>query len=769
MSKFGYFSENGSEYTINTPNTPRPQINYIWNDLILSGVNHFGGGVGAYGGRTITYIDPEGKGRSSIVKNGNRFFYIKDMDSNEIWSPGWFPVRNELDRYSCTHGLGYSIFESSKNNIESKLRVFVNNNDPVEIWTIALKNNSSENRHLNVYSFVEFILSGYPVYCNYYATVYAKNDEKRNMVIAYNEAQERHHDWYNGFIASSMEISGFETSYNAFFANYTDISAPHTVKEGKCTNSIAVGEDMVGVLENKIVLKPGEEISFNVLIGATGLLGQEQQIVDKLFVPGKIDADFDALLKKKNKMTEDIKINTPDNKVNFLINHWVKQQIQLCAEVGRDVGKGFRDQLQDAWAIASFNSSLAKDKILETLRYQNKDGSCVRGWLPIDPHIYSDGPVWIPPAVNAYLKETGDYSFLDISVPFLDEGSATVWEHILISVRYSSDDIGERNLVLAHEGDWNDSLNGIGVKGKGESVWTSIALFYALNEAADIAANIKEAPEIAEEMRKRAERIKKEINLAGWDGEWYLAGYDDDGRKVGTHKEKEGSIYLNSQTWAVMTGVAEDGRIMQCLKVVDEKLDSPYGPLTLYPTYTKYNPSIGRLTSFVPGIWENGTPYCHGGTFKIVADCCAGRGNKAYETLIKIMPDSDLNPSDYSGCEPYALTNMYFGPDNPKAGKTLFAWVTGTAGWIFRSVTQYIMGFYPGFNEIEIKPCIPDFWEECSIKRVYRGDVYNIVINNKNKGQTKVSKITVDGEVITGNRIPIYGDGKEHNICVEMA
>lgn len=525
---------------------------------------------------------------------------------------------------------------------------------------------------------------------------------------------------------------------------------------------------MVGVLKNSFMLKPGEEESFHVIIGATGLTGQEKEIVDRLFATGKIEADFNEMLERKKRMTEDIVIQTPDSKINNLVNRWIKQQIQLCAEVGRDIGKGFRDQLQDAWAITAFNPHLAKEKIIETLRYQNSDGSCVRAWLPLDTHIYSDGPVWIPPVVNAYLKETGDHSSLGITVPYLDKGEGTVWEHMLLAVRYSSDDTGTRGLVLAHDGDWNDSLNGIGIKGRGESVWTSVALYYALNNVREIAGYILNDTDLEEELLMRAEKIKATVNSTGWDGEWYLAGYNDEGEKVGSCAEKEGSTYLNSQTWAVMVGVAEGERMEQCLRIVDEKLDSLYGPLTLYPTYTSYNPSIGRLTSFIPGIWENGTPYCHGGTFKIVADCCAGRGNKAYETMMKILPDSDSNPSDYSGCEPYALTNMYFGPDNPKAGKTMFAWVTGTAGWMFRSVTQYIMGFYPGFDEITIKPCIPDFWVRCSMKRAYRGDMYNILIINKNRSQSGVSKVVVDGKEIEGNRFKIFFDGKEHHITVEM-
>lgn len=769
VSNFGQFSENGAEYIFHTPFVPRPMLNYIWNSRILSGINHFGGGDGAYGDRAASYIDPDGKGRAILIRNGNRYFYVRDEETGEFWNPGWYPVRKNLDSYCCRHGLGYSFIEGSYNGINAELRGFVNDEDPVEIWTITLTNKSNKPRKLKVYSFVEFSLEGYARYSEYNGYVSCEYDADHRMIVAHNTAQERPHDWFDGFTASSMDISGFDSSRKAFIGSYGDISAPEAVVKGRCSNSAAACEIMVGALEHSFDLATNEEVSFHVLFGSTNSKAEAARLTEKLLAPDKIERDFKKLKAAKAGMVNDIIVKTPVDKVNNITNVWVKQQVQLCAEVGRATGKGFRDQLQDSWAVAAFNPVLAKEKILETLKHEYSDGRCVRGWLPLDHHIYSDGPTWIAPTVNAYLKETGDFEFLNIIVPYLDEGEGTVWDHILTAIRYSSEDTGARGLVLAHDGDWNDSLNGIGVNGKGESVWTSIALYYACHHAAEIARDLLKDSALETEMLQRADKIKKAVNDRGWDGDWYLAGYDDDGNKVGSHIEKEGSIYLNSQTWAVMSGVAEGERAEKCLKAIDSKLDSPYGPLTLYPPYTSYKPAIGRLTGFVPGIWENGTPYCHGGTFKIVADCCIGRGNEAFKTLMKIMPDSELNPSDHSGCEPYAYTNMYFGPDNPRAGETAFAWVTGTAGWMFRSVTQYMMGFHPGYNSITIKPCIPEDWMECSMKRVYRGDTYNLKIINRNKSQNKVRQITVDGNVLQGNTFATFRDGITHEILVEMA
>ena len=760
MSKIGFFN-NGNEYVVKTLNPPRPLLNYIWNSRILSGINNFGGGIGSYGVRAQSYIDPQGKGRCSVIRDGNRYFYIKDMESGVVFNPGWYPCKTEVKNYSCTHGLGYSIIKSECNGIVATARVFVNDTDPCEIWTIKLHNSENLIKNIKLFSFVEFQLEGYQRYSDYNSYVYGEKDG--NVIVCHNDAMEKPHDWFNGFMASDIEPDAFDTSKRAFLGVYGDIRMPKAVEESKLSNSLAACEQMVGAFEHTITLQSNESKTINIIVGCTDNMNTAKQFADKLFAKDKIENDFQNLISTKEKLSNDILISTPDEKINNFANYWLKQQVSLCAEVGRDTGKGFRDQLQDAWAVASFDKKLAKEKILETLQYEYSDGKCVRGWLPLDHHIYSDGPTWIAPTVNAYIKETGDFDFLNQKVKYLDEGEDTVWEHILTAVRFASDDIGTDGLVHSRDGDWNDSLNMTGLQGKGESVWTSIALCYAFQNVAEIAEHILKDKSVVDEMAEREAKLKKAINDNAWDGEWYLAAINDFGEKVGTHTEKEGMIYLNSQTWSILSGVASKERAEKCMESVEKYLNSDYGPLTLYPTYTKFNNKIGRLTSFVPGIWENGTPYCHGGTFKIVADCLMGRGNKAYEDMLKILPNSETNPTAHSGCEPYALTNMYFGPDNPRKGETLFAWVTGTAGWMFRAITQYMCGFYPSYDSFTINPCIPSEWKEISIKRKFRNDIYKINIVNTEGKQTGVTRLLVDGKEHNG-AIKIFNDGKEHKI-----
>ena len=764
MIKTGYF-KGGNEYVVTTTNPQRPLLNYVWNSRILSGINNFGGGVGAYGVRAQSYIDAEGKGRCSVIRDGNRYFYVKDMNSGKTFNPGWYPCKTPVEDYSCTHGLGYSIIKSKCDGVVATAKVFVNNSDPAEIWTITLENVSAEAKSLKLFSFAEFQLEGYQRYSDYNSYVYGEKDG--NVILCHNDAMEKPHDWFNGFMATDVDPDGFDTSKRAFLGVYGDVRMPKAVEAGKLSNSYAACEQMVGAFEHSVELSAGESKTIHVLIGCCDNMATAKAFAEAIFAPGNIDAEFEALLARKQTLAADIFVSTPEEKINNFANYWLKQQVSLCAEVGRDTGKGFRDQLQDAWAVASFDKELAKGKILETLMYEFSDGRCVRGWLPLDHHVYSDGPTWIAPTINAYLKETGDFDFLNEKVKYLDEGEDTVWEHILTAVRFASDDIGEHGLVHSRDGDWNDSLNMTGLKGKGESVWTSIALCYGLQNVAEIAHNILHDEAIVAEMKEREARMKAAINKEAWDGEWYLAAINDYNEKVGSHEEKEGMIYLNSQTWSILSGVAEGERREKCMESVEKYLNSDYGPLTLFPTYTKFNNRIGRLTSFVPGIWENGTPYCHGGTFKIVADCLLGRGDKAYEDMMKILPDSATNPTEHSGCEPYALTNMYFGPDNPRKGETLFAWVTGTAGWMFRAITQYMCGFHPSYDSFTLNPCIPADWKEISFRRKFRGDTYLVTVKNPDGKQSGASTVTVDG-VLAGSEVKLFGDGKEHTVEIVM-
>lgn len=743
-SSFGHFSPDGMAYEITDPLAPpRAQVNFFWNSSLISAVNQFGSGEGIFNDRTLMLNHP--KGRVHLIRNGRRYVYLRDLDSGTIWNTGYLPTCPEGAEFSSTVGLGFSRYRMNYDGILSVGTARVAPDEPVEIWEYTLKNTSDRPRSLWFCPYVEWDLGGYPVFSSKYSYFRSSFEAEHGAVMGWNTSNERPHPRYNAFLAVDGSLEGWSGSPRQFFGPYGHPADPQALREGRMPSEEAWCEDLAASVARRVDLAPGAEEQVVMLIGSFDTSAEKDRLIEKVMDAAYRRTSFAALKASNQQMAETIQVETPDERVNFLTNIWLKQQTQLCVEFGRDGARGFRDTLQDAWAAAPFNPDLGRQKLIETLRHQHANGHCIRGWMPIQPQQYSDGPVWLVLAVCGYIKETGDTGLLNEQVPYFDEGEASVLEHALTGLRYLSGDTGAHGLVLAHEGDWNDSLNWLCKEGKGESVWTSIGLYYALAELAGLAESVLEDPELAAELRERRARIETAIQTHGWDGDWYLAGYNDLGEAVGSHTESEGQVYLNPQTWAVLSGLATGERKEKCLKAIDELLESDHGSLTLSPAYTEEKPNIGRLSVLLPGMYENGTPYCHGTAFKIVADCMAGRGNEAWRSWQKVMPDSVDHPSSISGCEPYAFTNQYLGPDNGRAGASITGWITGCAGWMFRAVVEYFAGVKPDYDGFRIEPCLPDEWPSISLRRSLRGREREIRIERDASGEVL---ITLDGKPV---------------------
>ncbi|MFP4521863.1 MAG: GH36-type glycosyl hydrolase domain-containing protein [Fibrobacterota bacterium] len=765
-SSYGYFTKDGKEFVIDEYKTKLPLINYCWNNNFITAVNQCASGRGAFMERTMQYMHPVQ--RCDIIKDENRHFYMHDIESKDIWSPGWYPVNNKLDEFEARHGLGYSKFNTVFRNIRTKMRVFVPEEMPLEIWTVTLKNEGSVNRKIKFFPFAEFILNGYDEYAHYSSSLNSHYDPESFAVNAINGALEGVHDWFGGFVASDIKPAGYDGARTGFIGEYGSVARPEAVLEGSCRNSSAVSEYMVGALEIDFELSPDEEKTVNIAIGATNSAETTRDICRNIFSDGKIEEEYKKLCAKVDKDMSNVRVETPDERINLMFNTWIKREIQLHTEVGTDTGRGFRDVMQSAWGSASYDPEGTRQKIIDCLMNQYADGHTLRGWNPVDEHHYSDGPVWIPPTINTYLKESGDYGILDEKVKYFDGGEATVWEHLLQAVRHSTEDLGPNGLIKAHFGDWNDSLNWIGIKGSGESVWTSIGMIFAINHTIEIIENVKKDEAVLKEMIERREKLTETVQTKGWDGKWYLQGINDAGEKVGSSENKEGQKYLNSQTWSIMAGIAKGERYESIIDVIDNDLECDYGSMVLTPAYTKKDEGVGRISQITPGLWENGAPYSHGVSFKVLADTVAGRGDKAYSSFKKLLPDNPDNPSTKSGCPPYVLTNMFYGPDHPRKGEILYSWITGTATWLFRALTQHMIGVRGDYKGILVDPCMPSEWDRARLTYNHKGATYEVEVLNPDGKQTGVKSVTVDGKVIEGNIVPDFADGRTHKIVVEM-
>lgn len=746
---FGHFSADGREYVITAPFAPpRVQVNYLWNDTLIAGLNQFGGGDGVFNNQTLMYNHPQGRVR--LVRDGRRYVYLCDRASGAVWNGGVHPMNTPGARLTTRVGLGYSVFTTVHDGITLESRVFLAPDEPVEIWEHRLRNDGSRARSLWLAPYVEWLLGGYPTFSSPYSYLRSTYDAANRAVLAWNTSDERPHGRYHAFLATDGAVQGWCGGRRDFLGPFGTTSAPRALLDGAMPGREAWCEELAGALAVAVELPAGGEQAVTVLLGSFDSTAEKDRLIAKVMPAAYRAAAWTRLQDEKTAMLGRVRVETPDPQLDRLVNIWAKQQIQLCVEFGRDGARGFRDTLQDAWGVLPFNAPLARAKILETLAHQCADGHAIRGWLPLQPHHYSDGPTWIAPTVAAYLKETGDLAFLQAQAPYLDQGGDTVLGHMLNGVRHLSADVGAHGLVRAHEGDWNDSLNWMGRDGKGESVWTSMALSYSLGILAELAREVLHDPALEREMAERKSRIDAAIQEHGWDGQWYLAGWSDSGEPVGSARNREGRCFLNTQTWAVMTGLAQGERKAACLRAIDGMLESRHGSLTLTPAYTGADQNVGRVTMLLPGMYENGTPYCHGTAFKIVADLCAGRADRALASWRKVMPDNPSHPSTVSGCEPYAFTNQYLGPDNGRAGETINGWITGSAGWMFRAILEYMCGVQPGYRSLSIRPCLPSAWDRVRLVRELRGRRYDIAIARQGSGYA----ITVDGQPSDGVCIP---------------
>jgi cellobiose phosphorylase len=391
----------------------------------------------------------------------------------------------------------------------------------------------------------------------------------------------------------------------------------------------------------------------------------------------------------------------------------------------------------------------------------------MRGWCPDDHHKYADGGVWLPFTIGEYVRETGDFSFLEERVEYKDEGSATVWEHLHRALDWFRANLGSHRLPKMHFGDWNDSLN-IGRAGRGESVWLAMALVAAFKETAAIADAIGDSDAAAQ---CRADAVAMEANLEkhAWDGEWYLRGFADDGSSVGGHGEVEGKIFAEPQSWAVLAGL-NPKRWPQVNASVNKHLRTPRGLLVCHPPFTKYQERLGRISSTPPGWGENGSCYCHVTAFQLVADCLRRDGDAALASLQSILPFNPAFSSEASWLEPYAFTNMFRGPDHPRAGTTFKGWTTGTVAWALRGLTHYLLGVRPEFHGLRIDPVLPSAWKTIALKRSFRGAVFEIqIVNHAGASQKTECRLQVDGRPLAGNFLAAQDfPGGTHRVMVDI-
>ena len=747
-SKMGYFVDATGEYVITDMYPKRPLKNYFWNEDAYTSIDQFGFG------NAVASI---GEIRRPFA-GAERLVYVKDEKDGSFYSPNRNYKKEPFDEYYCYVGVGYSNIVSVYKGLRTEYCYLMPPTDKLEMIRVTLRNESKEVKHLSVYTYNALRVN----VTEHIGAGWSKYFAEKNVLLFEHNIFESPHDYNTVFVKSDVKPDSFESTPNAFRGVYNGFEDPVGVSKPKLENTESTFEfDYGAAFRYEIVLQPKEEKSIVLTIGTTRNREEAFALAEKyvgvqafakaLEEQGKVLASY------KDVMT----VDSPDEYLNVMANVWLKRQVGFGKTWGRGLGKGFRDVMQDTAAFVSFDHTLAKIRILDALRHQYFNGNAIRMWEPDFKHPYMDMPAWIAATLLAYLKETNDFSLLEEKVGYLDsDEKETVLVHAIKGCRFLLDSLGQHGLVLWGGGDWNDSVNNVGMRGIGESVWLSIATVKATKETAELLEKIGYDKAFIKTLLKDGETLTENILKHGYKDGYFLYGYNDDGEIVGGQESEEGKIYLNPQTWAVLAGIFTGEKGIEIMDFVERELRCDYGYVVCRPAYTKPTLGVGRSSCFYPGSFENASVYNHGVAFKLVADCVNGCGDRAYNTFKMICYDNPKNPD--SGMEPYAFSNMYLGPEcDLRKGDAPLSWITGTAGWLYRGITEYIMGLKPEYTRLRISPCFPAHWEKASVKRMFRGCTYNIKYVRANE-----SYIVYDGERIEGDLLPEVSDGKTHEVVV---
>ena len=809
--KYGHFDDKAREYVIDTPRTPYPWINYLGCEQFFGIISNTAGGYCFYRDARLRRVTRY-RYNNMPVDNGGRYFYIKDGDT--VWNPGWKPVKTELDSYSCRHGMGYTIITGQKNGLTASQLSFVPMGVNAEVHQVTLRNDSNAPKNVILTSFVEFCLWNAQDDMTNFQRNFSTGEVEVEGSVIYHKTEYRERRNHYAFYAVNTPVDGFDTDMETFLGLYNGFENPQAVFTGKMGNSIASGWQPMAAHQVKVSLAPGEERRFNFVLGYVEVPQAEKfvapsvinkapakALLEKLTTDEQIAEAFNALKKHWDNLLSAYVLTTPDEKLGRMVNIWNPYQCMVTFNMSRSTsmfesgigrGMGFRDSSQDLLGFVHQIPERARERILDIAATQFRDGGCYHQYQPLTKKGnndigggFNDDPLWLIAGTAAYIKETGDFGILDAATPYdcNPDDCGTLLEHLEASFYHVVNNKGPHGLPLIGRADWNDCLNlNCFSKEPGESFQTTgpsegpvaesvfIAGMYVKygNQFAEILDSTGHTDEAAA-VRAEVAEMEHTVLTAGWDGSWFRRAYDAFGHVIGGEECEEGKIFIEPQGMCVMAGIGVDtGEAVTALQSVKDKLDTKYGIVLLQPAYTKYHLELGEISSYPPGYKENAGIFCHNNPWVSCAETVVGHGDRAFEIYKKTCPAYIEDISEIHRTEPYVYSQMVAGRDAATFGEAKNSWLTGTAAWTFVDVSQYILGIQPTLAGLKIDPCIPHEMDGFTLRRVWRGATYEIVVENPDHLEKGVKAMTVDGKPVSGNILSPVPAGSTVEVKIVM-
>ena len=809
--RYGHFDDEHREYVITDPKTPWPWINYLGNEDFFSLISNTAGGYSFYKDAKFRRLTRY-RYNSVPMDNGGRYFYLKDGDT--IWNPGWKPCKTPLDFYECRHGMNYTRITGRKNAVEASVLFFVPLHTWGEVQKLTLQNLGTETKTLKLFSFQEWCLWNAATDMENFQRNFSTGEVEVEGSVIYHKTEYRERRNHYAFYSVNASIDGYDTDRETFVGLYNEFAEPEAVVEGRARNSFAHGWSPIASHYIEVTLAPGESRDFVFLLGYVENAPEEKfagkQTINKekalrmiadFDTTAKVDRAFDELKAYWDSLLSVFTLKSGNAKLDRMVNIWNQYQcmITFCMsrsasffESGIGRGMGFRDSNQDLVGFVHQIPERARARIIDIASTQFPDGGCYHQYQPLSKRGnndigggFNDDPCWLIFGTVAYIKETGDFSILDEMVPFDNQAGSevTLFEHLKVSMNHVLNNLGPHGLPLIGRADWNDCLNlncfswdpnesfqtteNKSEGSKAESLMIAGLFVVTGKDYVELCRHLGKHEE-AERMAQAVSDMEEAVKKHGWDGNWFLRAYDFFGNKIGSHENEEGKIFIESQGWCTMAGIGlEDGFVDKALDSVKERMECEHGIVLNTPAYTTYHVEMGELSSYPEGYKENAGIFCHNNPWVIIGETVAGRGDDAWSHYTKILPSYvEEKHQTLHKVEPYVNCQMVAGKDAARPGEGKNSWLTGTAAWMWYTVSEFILGIKPSYDGLTIDPCLPTSAKEYEVCRKFRGAEYIIKVKNPKGVNKGVRSLLLDGQRMEGNTVP-FSEGR-HTVEVVM-
>lgn len=791
--KYGYFDLANKEYVITKPDTPASWVNYLgspeYGAIISNNASGYSFVKSGANGRITRYRF------NSMMALPGRYIYIRDNNDNDYWSASWQPVGKPLDSYKseCRHGTAYTVISSEYKKIGASVSYYVPLNKTHEVWNCKITNNDSVPRNLSVFGFVEFTNEDNyeqdQVNLQYSQFISRTSFEGNKIMQRISEFSKKdHRERFFGMVGA--DITAYCGNFDNFIGSYRTYSNPVAVENGKLDNSMNYNSDSCGALQSDITLQPGETVTLTYVLGAKDS-SEADAVINSYKDTSKAEKEIDELKNHWHSTLDRFQVNTPSDEFNNMVNVWNAFQCFITfiwsraasfVYCGLRNGYGYRDTVQDIQGIIHLDPELAVEKIRFMLSAQVNNG----GGLPLvkfnhnaghentpddpeyvketgHPSYRADDALWLFPTIIKYIGESGNIGFLDEVIVYANGGEDNVYEHLKNAIRFSMERLGSHSMPAGLHADWNDCLR---LGAKGESTFVAFQLYYAMSVIKEMAM-IRDDSDYIDYIDKVQKELSDALDKC-WDEDRFIRGIREDGVIVGAKNDPEASMWLNPQSWSVISRFASQERTTKALNSVHKILNTPYGAKLLDPPYRQHYFDGALMHIFNPDTKENGGIFSQSQGWLILAEAIAGHGDRAFEYFMETSPAAMNDKAEIRVIEPYAHGQFTESKASPFEGRSHVHWLTGTASTVMVGCVEGICGMCPDIEGLTIDPAIPSEWNGFTIEKTFRGKQLSIEITNPEHVQSGVIETVLNGENLKSNFIPADKLKETNKITVVM-